>query len=232
MRHAGLILPLLIPNDNAFAFSGHLSILLPFTKTTMRRGCVSVSLLPSSSSSAQSTTVVYGDDGIEEITSAGVPVYETYGNDAASNFEDFTSHKRRKTTSIDNTNSGSADPSVEALNDDSNHRQRCEEKIGQLMAKQASLQQWLTMFVDESRVKRDGIVSKFGRIRSVLDSAEREALVAYDDEVRAVMKRAEIEGEGLEVLSQQLSARLLAFGGVGDVLNDVVDDYGRNHGVE
>jgi hypothetical protein len=59
-------------------------------------------------------------------------------------------------------------------------------------------------------VRRDTILGRFGRLRAVLESVERAALAAYDDEVRRVVKGCEVEFESLEVLSQQLSARVLA----------------------
>jgi hypothetical protein len=59
-------------------------------------------------------------------------------------------------------------------------------------------------------VKRDDIVAKFGRLRAVLESSERAALAAYDEAVRCMVKQAEVEAEGVEVLAQQLSAQALA----------------------
>jgi hypothetical protein len=47
-------------------------------------------------------------------------------------------------------------------------------------------------------------------MRVVLDSSERAALAAFDDEVNRVVKRCEIEGESVEVLLQQLSAKIVA----------------------
>jgi hypothetical protein len=85
-----------------------------------------------------------------------------------------------------------------------------ETRIAELLAKQASLQRWLKVFVEESSVRRDTILGRFGRLRAVLESVERAALAAYDDEVRRVVKGCEVEFESLEVLSQQLSARVLA----------------------
>jgi hypothetical protein len=67
------------------------------------------------------------------------------------------------------------------------------------------------LFVEESAVKRDDIVAKFGRLRAVLESSERAALAAYDEAVRCMVKLAEVEAEGVEVLAQQLSAQALAF---------------------
>jgi hypothetical protein len=96
--------------------------------------------------------------------------------------------------------------------DDFSNLQRCESNVAQLIVKQASLGQWLKMFVEESAVRRGDIVSKFGSMRAVLDSVERAALVAYDGEVRRVVKCVELECEGVEVLSQQLSGHVLAFG--------------------
>ena len=134
----------------------------------MQCGCVSVSLL--SSSSAESTTVL--------------------------------SENRQQPVVPDESTAES----------DDNKHQHCEAKIVQLVAEQASLQQWLKLFVDESAVKRGNIVTKFASMRAVLDSSERAALVAYDDEVRRVVKSVEIESESVEVLAQQLSACVLAFG--------------------
>jgi hypothetical protein len=57
----------------------------------------------------------------------------------------------------------------------------------------------------------------------VLESAERAALAAYDEEVRRVVKCCEVECESVEVLSQQLSACVLAYGG-GVTMCDSVDD--------
>jgi hypothetical protein len=67
----------------------------------------------------------------------------------------------------------------------------------------------------------------------VLESAERAALSAYDEEVRLVVKSCEAECEGVEVLSQQLSACVLAYGG-GVTMCDSVDDSdcGCKEGIE
>jgi hypothetical protein len=60
-------------------------------------------------------------------------------------------------------------------------------------------------------------------MRGVLESAERAALAAYDEEVRRVVKSCEVECEGVEVLSQQFSACVLAYGGC-VTMCDSVDD--------
>jgi hypothetical protein len=85
------------------------------------------------------------------------------------------------------------------------------------------LGRWLNVFADESAVKRESIVLKFGRVRAALESAERAALSAYDEEVRRVVKSCEVECESVEVLSQQLSACVLAYGG-GVTACENVDD--------
>jgi hypothetical protein len=101
--------------------------------------------------------------------------------------------------------------------------QRVETRVAELVAKQASLQHWLKLLMDESAVNRENIVLTFGKVREALESAERAALVAYDEEVRRVVKSCEAECEGVEVLSQQLSACVLACGG-GVTMCDSVGD--------
>jgi hypothetical protein len=70
----------------------------------------------------------------------------------------------------------------------------------------------LRAFTQECMVKRGNIVLRFDGIRAVVDSSERAALFEYDDAVRAVMKQLEAEVASVDVLSQQLSATLVAFG--------------------
>jgi hypothetical protein len=89
--------------------------------------------------------------------------------------------------------------------------------------KQGLLERRLKVFVDEPAVKRENIVLKFGKMRKVLESAERAALVVYEEEVRHVGKSCEVECESVEVLSQQLSACELAYEG-GITMCDIVDD--------
>jgi hypothetical protein len=189
----------------------------------MECGCVSVSLLLPSP--VQSTTVACGDSSVDTVLStSGAHV----GDDSVT-----VSGGSHKPDRLDSSESPSVskraanqhpvvDESANAPSGVSNS-QRVEERIGELVLKQGVLERWLKLFVDESAVKRENIVLKFGRVRGVLESVERAALVAYDEEVRRVVKSCEVECEGVEVLSQQLSACVLACGG-GVTMSDSVGD--------
>jgi hypothetical protein len=187
-------------------------------------GCVSVSLLLSSP--VQSTAVSCGDNSVDTVLStSGAHVGD------ASVTVSGESHKRRSVRSSQSSRSSKRAANQQpSVGDDTAHAQAgvcngqlVEERIGELVLKQGVLERWLKLFVDESAVKRESIVLKFGRMREVLESAERAALAAYDEEVRRVMKRCEVECESVEVLSQQLSARVLACG-AGIPVCDSVDD--------
>jgi hypothetical protein len=177
----------------------------------MECGCVSVSLLLPSP--VQSTAVSCDDSGVDTVLStSGAHV----GNDSVTVCGG--SHKPNP------LNSGEASGSLKgaanqkpASNDVSataasgvRNGQPFEARIGELVLKQGLLERWLKVYVDESAVKRESIVLKFRRVREVLESAERAALAAYDEEVRRVVKSCEVECESVEVLSQQLSACVLA----------------------
>jgi hypothetical protein len=190
----------------------------------MECGCVSVSLLLTSP--VQSTAVSCGDSTVDTVLStSGAHV----GDDNAA-----VSGGSRKPNSLDSSESSSSSkraPNLQPVSDDGSanavagvgNSKAVAERIGALVLKQGLLERWLKLFVDESAVKRESIVSKFGRVREVLESAERAALSAYDEEVRLVVKSCEAECEGVEVLSQQLSACVLAYGG-GVTMCDSVDD--------
>jgi hypothetical protein len=186
-------------------------------------GCVSVSLLLSSP--VQSTAVSCGDNSVDTVLStSGAHVGD------ASVTVSGESHKRRSVRSSQSSRSSKRAANQQpSVGDDTAHAQAgvcngqlVEERIGELVLKQGVLERWLKLFVDESAVKRESIVLKFGRMREVLESAERAALAAYDEEVRRVVKSSEVESESVEVLSQQLSACVLAYGG-GVTMCDSVD---------
>jgi hypothetical protein len=179
----------------------------------MECGCVSVSLLLPSP--VQSTAVSCGDSSVDTALSISVA---HVGDDGVT--VSAGSHKRKP---LDSSESSVPSKRVanqhHAVGDDTTYAQagvcngqQFEERIGELVLKQGVLERWLKVFVDESAVKRENIVLKFGRVRGVLESAERAALAAYDEEVRRVVKSCEVECEGVEVLSQQLSACVLAYG--------------------
>jgi hypothetical protein len=190
----------------------------------MECGCVSVSLLLPSP--GQSTTVSCDNSTVDPaLSTSGTHV----GDDGVT-----VSAGSHKPNPLDSSESSSSlkraanqqpavvDGSANVTADVSNC-QLVERRIGELVLKQGVLERWLQQFVDESAVKRESIVSKFGRVRGVLESAERAALVAYDEEVRRVVKCCEVECESVEVLSQQLSACELACGD-GVTTCDSVDD--------
>jgi hypothetical protein len=192
----------------------------------MECGCVSVSLLLPSPVPVQSTAVSCGDSGVD-------PALSTSGPHVSDDSVTVCGGPL-KPNPLDS--SGSSISSERAANqmpvavDDSASKprgsssdQQCVERIGELVLKQDVLERWLKVFVDESAVKRESIVLKFGRVRAVLESAERAALAAYDEEVRRVVKSCEVECEGVEVLSQQLSACILADGG-GVTMCECVED--------
>jgi hypothetical protein len=190
----------------------------------MECGCVSVSLLLPSP--VQSTAVSCGDSSVDTaLSTSGAHV----GDDSVTVCGG--SHKRKPSDSSESSGSPKhAANQQPADGDDScytasgvSNCQLVERRIGELVLKQGVLERWLKQFVDESAVKRESIVSKFGRVRGVLESAERAALAAYDEEVRCVVKSCEIECESVEVLSQQLSACELACGD-GVTMCDSVDD--------
>jgi hypothetical protein len=149
------------------------------------------------------------------------------------------SHKRKALDTSESSRSSKHAANQHSADDDNSTSatvgvfcyQQCEQRIGELVLKQGVLERWLKVFVDESAVKRESIVLKFGRVKEELESAERAALAAYDEEVRRVVKSCEVECESVEVLSQQLSACVLACGagipvcdGVGD--SECVDKEG------
>jgi hypothetical protein len=189
----------------------------------MECGCVSVSLLLPSP--VQSTAVSCGDSTVD-------PALSTSGAHVSDDSVTVSGepHKRRSVRSSQSSGSSKRVASRQSAvgGDCSNATtgvsigQQCERRIGELVLKQGVLERWLKLFVDESAVKRENIVLKFGRVRGVLDSAERAALAAYDEEVRRVVKSCEVECESVEVLSQQLSACVLACGG-GVTMCDGVD---------
>jgi hypothetical protein len=190
----------------------------------MECGCVSVSLLLPSP--VQSTAVSCGDSAVDTVlsTSGG-----HVGDDSVTVCGG--SHKPNPLDSSEalsaceraaNQKPASNDVSASAASGVRNG-QPYEERIGELVLKQRLLERWLKLFVDESAVKRESISSKFGRVREGLESAERAALSAYDEEVRRVVKSCEVECESVEVLSQQLSACVLA-SGAGVTMCDSVDD--------
>jgi hypothetical protein len=190
----------------------------------MECGCVSVSLLLPSP--VQSTAVSCDDSTVDTVLStSGAHV----GDDSVTVCGG--SHKRKPLDFSQSSRSSKRVANLQpvAVDDTANvtasfrNGQQFEERIGELMLKQGVLERWLKVFVDESAVKRESIVLKFGRVRGVLESAERAALVAYDEEVRRVVKSCEVECESVEVLSQQLSACVLACGG-GVTMSDSVDD--------
>jgi hypothetical protein len=177
-------------------------------------GCVSVSLLLPSP--VQSTAVSCDDSGVDTaLSTSGAHV----GDDSVSGASG--SHKPSPSDSGESSSSSkrAAIQQLVVCDDTMNapsgvtSGQLVEERIGELVLKQGVLERWLKLFVDESAVKRESILSKFGRVRGVLESAERAALAAYDEEVRRVVKSCEVECESVEVLSQQLSACVLACGG-------------------
>jgi hypothetical protein len=190
----------------------------------MECGCVFASLLLPSP--VQSTTVSCGDSSVDTALS-------TSGAHAVDDSVTVSGgpHKRNPLDSSEASGSlKRAAIQQPADGDDSMNApsgvtsgQLVEERIGELVLKQGVLERWLKVFVDESALKRESIVSKFGRVRGVLESAKRAALAAYDEEVRRVVKSCEVECESVEVLSQQLSARVLACGG-GVTMCDSVDD--------
>jgi hypothetical protein len=200
----------------------------------MECGCVSVSLLLPSP--VQSTAVSCGHSTVDTVLS-------TSGAHVSDDSVTVCGGSRKPNPLDSSESSGSSEravssqPSVvdESANAPSgvSNSQLVEERIGELVLKQGVLERWLKLFVDESAVKRESIVSKFGRVRGVLESAERAALSAYDEEVRLVVKSCEAECEGVEVLSQQLSACVLAYGG-GVTMCDSVDDSdcGCKEGIE
>jgi hypothetical protein len=179
----------------------------------MECGCVSV--LPVLPSPVQLTAVSCGDSTVDTVLStSGAHV----GDDSVT--VSGGSHKRKPLDSSQSSRSSKhAANQQPADGDDScytasgvSNGQLVEERIKELMLKQGVLERWLKVFVDESAVKRESIVLKFGRVRGVLESAERAALTAYDEEVRRVVKSCEVECESVEVLSQQMSACVLAYG--------------------
>jgi hypothetical protein len=190
----------------------------------MECGCVSVSLLLPSP--VQSTAVSCGDSTVDTALSTGGA---HVGDDSVT--VSGGSHKPNPLDSSESSSSSKraanqqlvvCDDTVNAVSG-ANNGQLVEERIGELVLKQGALERWLKLFVDESAVKRESIVLKFGRVRGVLESVERAALAAYDEEVRRVVKSCEVECEGVEVLSQQLSACVLAYGG-NVTMSDSVDD--------
>ena len=78
----------------------------------------------------------------------------------------------------------------------------------------------LSSFQAESGVKRAGIVAAFAELRAVLDCSERSALVAFDGEVRCVVKQLSMECDSLEVKRQQVAALMEI--GCGEVVGDDV----------
>jgi hypothetical protein len=80
--------------------------------------------------------------------------------------------------------------------------------IQQHLDRHGDVQRRLEEFVRECAVKREAIVTKFGRLQETLSSCERAVLVAYDDEVKAVVKQLEVEAESVEVLSEQLLGKI------------------------
>jgi hypothetical protein len=190
----------------------------------MECGCVSVSLLLPSP--VQSTAVSCYDSSVDSVLStSGAHA----GDDGV--IVSGGSHKHKPLDPSDSSGSSilaaNQQPAVGGGSGNAasgiRSGQPVEERIGELVLKQGVLERWLKLFVDESAVKRESIVLKFGRVRGVLESAERAALAAYDEEVRRVVKSSEVECEGVEVLSQQLSACVLAYGG-GVTMSDSVDD--------
>jgi hypothetical protein len=190
----------------------------------MECGCVSVSLLLPSP--VQSTAVSCGDSSVDTVLST---ILAHVGDDSVS----VCGGSQEPNPSDTSDSSGSSrDAAIQQPADGDEpgnatagvcNGQPVEERIGELVLKQGVLERWLKLFVDESAVKRESIVLKFGRMRGVLESAERAALAAYDEEVRRVVKSCEVECEGVEVLSQQLSACVLAYGGC-VTMCDSVDD--------
>jgi hypothetical protein len=79
--------------------------------------------------------------------------------------------------------------------------------ISRLITKQSSTLEKMKRFQEESAVKRSSVMTSFHVLREAVASCERSALVAFDEEVRVQVKQLELEAEGLEVLSQQLSAK-------------------------
>jgi hypothetical protein len=195
----------------------------------MECGCVSVSLLLPSPVIWQPTAVSCGDCGVDTALSiSGTHV----GDDSVT--VSGGSHKPNPSDTTESSGSSKRAANQHPVDGDEDVNapsgvssgQLVEARIGELVLKQGLSERWLKVFVDESAVKRENIVLKFGRVRGVLESAERAALVAYDEEVRRVVKSCEVECESVEVLSQQLSACILA--GEGDVrLCDSVDDSER-----
>jgi hypothetical protein len=177
-------------------------------------GCVSVSLLLPSP--VQSTAVSCDDSTVDTaLSTSGAHVGDdsvtVCGGSSKHNLLD-SSEASGSLKRAANQQPAVVDGSANVTADVSN-RHLVEERIGELVLKQGVLERWLKVFVDESAVKRENIMLKFSKVRGVLESAERAALAAYDEEVRRVVKSCEVECESVEVLSQQLSACVLACGG-------------------
>jgi hypothetical protein len=100
-------------------------------------------------------------------------------------------------------------------------------RISQLIDVHRDVQRRIQEFVSTCEATRQGVVRRFRVLRETLASCERSALVAFDEEVRVQVKQLELEAEGLEVLSQQLSAKA-ACGLLGDSDEclSVTDDTG------
>jgi hypothetical protein len=77
-----------------------------------------------------------------------------------------------------------------------------------LMSKQQDIQTRLQLFKQVSAAKRAQIATKFAELRATVDSSERAALVAYDSEVHAVVKRVEAEEAAAKVWCEQLAGLL------------------------
>jgi hypothetical protein len=190
----------------------------------MECGCVSVSLLLPSP--VQSTAVSWDDSTVDTALST---IVAHVGDDSVTVSGESQEPNPSDTSESSSSSKRAANQQPAVVGASMNapsgvtSGQLVEERIGELVVKQGVLERWLKLFVDESAVKRENIVSKFGRMRGVLESAERAALAAYDEEVRRVVKSCEVECESVEVLSQQLSACVLAYGD-GVTICDSVDD--------
>jgi hypothetical protein len=91
--------------------------------------------------------------------------------------------------------------------------------LQQLLEKQRRIHARCQAFSEETAENRCKVAATFAVLRAVLDSSERAALAVFDEEARRVTKQLEIEEEAVEVLSQQLSARVLACCGSPDTLS-------------
>lgn len=84
------------------------------------------------------------------------------------------------------------------------------QRLQSVMQQHETVKQRLVAFAEASKVKRGSIMESFSCLRAAVDRLERGAIVDYDACVKGTLKRLELEAEGLEVLAQQLSARVLA----------------------